>query len=118
MATTLSPRSCPSNPGLASSIRGGPLIFWPPSRALRLVVPEARHVAQREAGPRRRDTADAVFGPAPAASLHGPLDHHGAAVELEGGIAHHAVEVRDRVHLAAVGDRVPQGDVRGAARRL
>src|SRR5690242_6714478 len=42
------------------SCGGAPaLISWPPSRALRWL---------REAGPRRRDTADAAFGPAPAAS--------------------------------------------------
>src|SRR5262249_56589830 len=30
---------------------------WPPSRALRLVVPEARRSAEWEAGPRRADAA-------------------------------------------------------------
>src|SRR4249920_1411219 len=38
------------------------LIPWPPSRALRWL---------REACPRRRDTADAAFGPAPAAPVSG-----------------------------------------------
>src|SRR5438876_633620 len=42
----------------APSPLGGALISLPPSRALRWL---------REAGPRRRDTADAAFGPAPAA---------------------------------------------------
>src|SRR6266566_5223298 len=44
-------------------------LIWPPSRALRWL---------REAGPRRRDTADAAFGPAPAvpaASLARLLAH-------------------------------------------
>ena len=39
-------------------------IYLPPSRALRLVVPEARKAARRSAGPRRRDTASALAGPA------------------------------------------------------
>src|SRR5215468_7895160 len=49
------------------------LISLPSSRALRLVVPEARQTAGRKACPRRRDTATApgapyaAFGPAPAA---------------------------------------------------
>src|SRR5712691_532287 len=52
------------------------LISSPPSRALRLVVPEARNLALREAGPWRRDTAAALtglaaFGPAPAAPVPG-----------------------------------------------
>src|SRR5262249_4015907 len=53
-------------------------VIAPPSRALGpggppMVVPEARKMAPREAGPRRRDTATArggpcaAFGPAPAA---------------------------------------------------
>src|SRR5260370_19976482 len=53
------------------------LISAPRSRALRLVVPEARNLALREAGPWRRDTAAALtglaaFGPAPAAPVPGP----------------------------------------------
>jgi cyclase len=43
----------------------------PPSRALRMVVPEARQQAEREAGPRRREAAersDAMLRPATAAS--------------------------------------------------
>src|SRR5215467_12764802 len=73
-----------------SGFMAGRLICLPPSRALglgpRLVVPEARQAAVREAGPRRRDTATApgaascrrragqrcaAFGPAPAARRHG-----------------------------------------------
>src|SRR5580765_6152632 len=119
MATTLSPRSCPSSPGLASSIRGRTVISWPPSRALRWL----REAGSSAPGHRWRGVRPGACGVLSAAvaedvSLHNPLDHHGAAVELEGGIAHHTVEMRDRVDLAAVGDRVPEGDVRGAARRL
>src|SRR5260370_38645070 len=53
------------------------LISAPRSRALRLVVPEARNLALREAGPWRRDTAAALtglaaFGRAPAAPVPRP----------------------------------------------
>src|SRR5689334_3287431 len=63
-------------------------IDLPPSRALRLVVPEARNGAERRAGPRRRDTAAALrvlaaLGPPPAVSFA----HRGALVEGQAGLA-------------------------------
>src|SRR5215831_10646355 len=76
----------PRRTALASSRSGEHtsrvLICLPPSRALRMVVPEARNRVVREAGPRHRDTTTApgaascrrragehrvAFGPAPAA---------------------------------------------------
>src|ERR1035438_4078841 len=71
-----------ATPAARKPIGAVTLISWPPSRALRLVVPEARKWAVRETGPRRRDPATApegascrrrasqygaAFGPAPAA---------------------------------------------------
>src|SRR5690349_4993111 len=57
----------------------------PPSRALRLVVPEARKVARWEAGPRRRGRRNAVaaFGPAPAAP--GLMSLGGVSSAVPGG---------------------------------
>src|SRR6185437_14735312 len=50
------------------------VISWPPSRALRLIVPEARQMAQwrgRSSAPGRRNSV-AAFGPAAAAAVADP----------------------------------------------
>src|ERR1035438_7598232 len=100
MATTLRPRSCPSSPGFASSTRGG------------LTVVGVTVAGVTVAGV---TVAGVTLVGFTAASLQVTLDHDRPAVELQGGVTHHAVQVRDGVDLAAVGDRVAQGDVGGAA---
>src|SRR5216683_4364499 len=63
-------------------------------------------------------TVTSLRGLTTGASPQVSLGHDAPAVEFQRGVAHHAVQVRDGVDLAPVGNRVAQGDMRGAAGRL
>src|SRR5215475_7036781 len=72
----------------SATFKGFPWSFnsLPPSRALRLVVPEARKSAEREAGPRDRDAAPrsvAAFGPAPVALQLGLSESASSLIQAE-----------------------------------
>src|SRR5215472_11263135 len=116
----------PARAGLAAEISSSVLISLPPSRALglgpRLVVPEARQAAEREAGPQRRDTATApggascrrrarkhcaAFGPAPAALPARSTPTARVSLHLGGG------RVQDRRGYRADQDVPGRGDQHG-----